>query len=142
MVVIGLLVGGFLMFSSNDSTDNTKSTKEQTSSNTQQKETQEEKISLEDAISTIGMDCKSSGAIESECTWNGKKYTLTKPSDWSKDESLRNQACDQGYINANYQILSDGSSFHFTTDFNEDLPTLETALNDASIDAKVIPYCG
>ncbi|MGH7195292.1 MAG: hypothetical protein ACREGA_00765 [Candidatus Saccharimonadales bacterium] len=98
-------------------------------------------VTIDQAVAKISMQCQSSGATQSGCTWNGKKYTLAKPSDWSADQSKRKQACDQGYVNSNYQILTDSKSYYFTTDYNQDLQALSTALNKTGVTAHLAAYC-
>ncbi len=149
-----VIVGGLILFalgtgacSSNNNNEKPESSSKKSLNTTspQDIETANEEskqvATIDDSIAKIGMTCQSSGETEFTCTWNGKEYRLTKPTSWTTDESLRKQACDQGYINRNYQILSDEASFHIGTDFNEDLQTLNTALIGADAKVAVVAYC-
>lgn len=146
LVVIGAATFFFINRDSGDtSTDTNNSTQQQATTATETQEQESEQaaaVAIDDALAAIAASCQPSGATESTCTYKGKEYTLTKPSNWSNDGNLRKQACEQGYVNSNYQILSNGSSFYFTTDNNEDLQSLSTALNNAGAEVTVVAYCG
>lgn len=146
-VVILAVIGAATFFfinkdDSDTSTDTNNSAQQQNITVAQEQESEAAAVTIDDAMAKIAMSCQSSGATESTCTYQGKEYTLTKPTNWSNDGNLRKQACEQGYINSNYQILSDGSSFYFATDQNEDLQPLSTALNGAGVKVNVVAYCG
>lgn len=125
---------------------NNKDEKQTGSSKTSQQTTSTEETkpvtTIEDSITAIDMKCQSTGATESTCQWDGKTYIFDKPTNWSQNASLRKKACDEGYVNTNYQMLSDGASFTFTTDYNEDLQSLNTALSGANANVRIVGYCG
>lgn len=122
----------------NTSSPNKSETENPTTTKEPGKET--EKITLEDAIKKIGMECTGPD-FEASCTWNGISYKVSKPSDWSKDQQLRNKACDQGYINPAYLITSDNKSWAISTDYDKDTNKLTEELVKNGIDAKIIRYC-
>ncbi|MFA5871409.1 MAG: hypothetical protein WC858_01690 [Parcubacteria group bacterium] len=103
-------------------------------------ETTTEEISLEDAYRKIGMKCNGPD-FQATCSWNETKFTISKPSDWKKDVELRNKACDDGYINPQYLLVSDNKSWHISGEQNEDVVKLTDALAGAGLDAKAIRYC-
>lgn len=151
-IVIGIVVlaaigaAGFFILNKDASNGSSTASQQKNTAGTspaeeQQSEETSQAITIDDAIATANISCTSSGATESSCTFKGKEYTLTKPTDWDKDKELRKQACDQGYINSNYQILTGSNSFYFSTDYNEDLKTLSKALNDAGADVSLAAYC-
>lgn len=101
---------------------------------------QQKGISLEDAYRKIGMECKGPD-FQAKCSWNGVSFTISKPSDWDKDVKLRNKACDEGYIDPQYLLVSDNKSWHISTDYHKDTVNLSEALVKEGIDAQMIRYC-
>lgn len=97
-------------------------------------------VSLEDAYKKIGMECKGPD-FQAKCSWNGVSFTISKPSDWDKDVKLRNKACDEGYIDPQYLLVSDNKSWHISTDYHKDTVSLSEALVEQGIDAQMIRYC-
>lgn len=96
--------------------------------------------SLEEVFKKIGMRC-SGPDFQATCSWNGKSFTISKPSDWNKDIQTRNKACDDGFINPEYLLVSDNKSWRISTDYNEDVVSLSEALTKEGVEAKAIRYC-
>ena len=143
IVALLLLGGGYLLLKGDNeaqSTNQSEASPTNPSINNSKKDIAGQTIVLEDAIKKIGMVC-SGPDFEAECTWEGLKYTLSKPSDWSRDIKLRQQACDQGYINTGYLIVSDKSTWTISTDQNSDSVKLADALKGAGAIAEAIHYC-
>ncbi len=88
----------------------------------------------------LGMSCQGSD-VSMDCDWNGVRYEFMVPSNWKQDMNLRMQACNEGYINTGYNMVSDGSSWYATTDFEEDNTKLVNALNEIGFESQVVSYC-
>lgn len=56
--------------------------------------------------------CTEGHTQEQNCTYQGIAFTV---GDWASSKPLRKQACEQGYINPNYQVLTNGD-WYITTD--------------------------
>ena len=96
--------------------------------------------SLAEAQAELGMECIGSD-VSMECQWNGVEYDFYVPTNWQEDIKLRQLGCDEGYINPGYNMVSDGSTWYATTDFEKDNAALVTAFGKTSLEAKTIPYC-
>lgn len=130
------LVGiAWIVFGNFSDTTNTVTT-EQSAVN----ETQKEVMTLSVAQETIGMECEGSN-VGMDCKWNEIEYGFLVPASWENDQTKRVQACDQGYINESYNMVSDGSTWYATTNFEKDNTTLVGALNEVGFESRVISYC-
>ena len=59
---------------------------------------------LEQRITTAGIDCDGRPLDgEVDCTYDGEQVTITTAA-FANSEQLRQQACDAGYVNANYEV--------------------------------------
>jgi hypothetical protein len=97
---------------------------------------------IETALDAIGADCDKPLRVETDCTWKGVAFTLDSPADWQQTADLRQQACDQGYVNTGYLIATDGESWFAAADYNQDTRALAIALQEAGLNADVQGYCG
>jgi hypothetical protein len=97
-----------------------------------------EPVTIEVALDAIGADCD----MPPHCTWRGTTFSLDIPADWQQSADLRQQACDQGYVNTGYLIATDGESWFAAAAYNEDTRALASALQTAGLNAEVQGYCG
>ena len=139
-VVALLLIGGAVFYlvtkeDSDTAMQNTGNSSQET------KQTATETISLSDALAEIGATGPEGPVNGTTYTFNGIEYKFDVPSNWDVTKNLRKQACDQGYVNASYQIATDGSTWAATTDYNENYSALVEALKGTGINAQIASYC-
>jgi hypothetical protein len=144
-VIVALLVIGASVFYFLTKEDGSATAKNNTGSSTNtSQETQKEtapKVTLSSALSKIGATGSEGPVNGNTYTLNGVQYKFDEPSNWQTSLNQRKQACDQGYINTSYQIVTDSSTWFATTDNNSDYSALVTALKGAGINAKIASYC-
>jgi len=99
-----------------------------------------ETVSIDQALKRIGADCYGSNQTKT-CTFAGVQYRIDYVSDWAANQTLRNKACEQGYINNRLNILSDGKSWTLGTNHQADLRTLHEALQTTGTRFTIVPYC-
>ncbi|MFW6026760.1 MAG: hypothetical protein ACOCRX_10505 [Candidatus Woesearchaeota archaeon] len=97
-------------------------------------------MGLEEAQEKIGMKCIGSEA-SMDCDWNDAEYSFFRPEDWEEDRKDRIRACDEGWINEEYNMVTDGSTWHATTDYEEGNAALQEAFSDIGFDSEIVPYC-
>lgn len=61
--------------------------------------------------------------------------------DWDRDADLRKQACDEGFINPQYLIATDGNTWFAAADFNDETREIASALREIGLIANVQGYC-
>ena len=143
LIIIGAIIiaggiGGFLLLGNNH-----KATPSVTTPQSQPKQTTAsttKKVTLQQAIQQIGMACTGPSNAP-DCTYNSVQYQFTIPSSWSADQALRTKACNQGYINSDYAVATDGSTWYATTNQNSDINTLVSALAQTGIKVESATYC-
>ncbi len=146
IVVVLLIVGAGVFYFLTKDKNNTDTTAKNDTSNTasssqEAKQEEPKKVSLSDALATIGATGNDGPVNGNTYTLNSVEYKFDEPSSWDTSMKQRQQACEQGYVNTGYQIATDGSTWFATTNNNEDLTPLVNALKGAGIDAKVASYC-
>ena len=99
-----------------------------------------ETVNIDQALERIGADCYGSNQTKT-CTFADVKYWLDHINNWAADQEMRNQACEQGYINNRLNILSDGKSWTLGTNHQADLRTLQEALQTTGTKVMIMPYC-
>ena len=98
-------------------------------------------MGIVDAITAAGGECeRAAGTAPRNCTLDGVSFELTEDS-WQADAADRRRACDEGYVNTRYQLLTDGD-WTISTDQNADYLTIQDALAPHGINAEIKPYCG
>lgn len=145
-LIIALLIigaGAFYFLTKEDSSTATKNKGADSTANSSQETQQEETraVTLSSALSKIGATGNEEPVNGNTYTLNGVAYKFDEPSNWQTSLDQRKQACEQGYVNTSYQIVTDGSTWFATTDNNSDLGALATALKGAGINAEVASYC-
>ena len=98
-----------------------------------------ETVSIDQALERIGADCYGSNQTKT-CTFAGVEYRLDYVSNWDADQKLRNQACEQGYINDRLNILTDSKSWTLGTNHQAYLRTLHEALQTTRTRFTIVPY--
>jgi hypothetical protein len=146
-VVVALLVlgGGVFYFMNRDDSTSTNTAINNTEVKTAETQVtrQEEKkvITLSSALTTIGATGNAGPVNGNTYTFSGVEYKFDEPSNWQTSLSQRKMACEQGYINTSYQIVTDGSTWFATTNNNSDLAALVNALKGAGIKVEIASYC-
>ncbi len=146
-VVLALIVvgaGAFYFLTKKDG--DTKATTTNSTSNTAStsQETKKEAaptVTLSSALSKIGATGAEGPVNGTTYTFNNVEYKFEEPSNWQTSLSQRKMACEQGYVNTSYQIITDGSTWFATTNNNSDLAALADALKGVGIKAEVASYC-
>jgi hypothetical protein len=145
VVLLALVAGVFYFLTKDNSNSNTTATNNTESTANSTRETLQNEatptVTLSGALSTIGASGSEGPVNGNTYTLNGVEYKFEEPSNWNTSMSQRKQACEQGYVNTSYQIVTDGSTWFATTDNNEDYSALATALKDAGIEVKIESYC-
>ena len=103
-------------------------------------ETEPTVVTLGDAMESTGMICSGSGRSK-ECEWDGIVVGLVIPQDWGHDAIQRSQACPDGDINVNHNIVPDGATWHLAADFDSENTALVEALDQAGLSATILKYC-
>lgn len=103
-------------------------------------EIQDENMDLSEAQEKIGMTCVGSD-VGMDCEWNNTEYSFLIPVSWENDRAKRIQACQEGYINEGYNIVSDGESWYATTDYEEGNTALTSAFSKIGFENRVVSYC-
>lgn len=98
-------------------------------------------ISIGDALSTIGAVGSEGPVNGNTYIFNDVEYKFEQPTSWDTSLSQRKQACDMGYINTSYQVVTDGSTWFATTNNNSDYAVLMNALKDVGVKAEIASYC-
>lgn len=98
---------------------------------------QEAIMSLSSAQELIGMECIGSD-VSQECIWNDTKYGFLVPGNWENDRALRIEACEQGYINERYNIVTDKKTWYATANFEEENSALVDAFLEVGFDDVVV----
>lgn len=75
------------------------------------------------------------------CAVNGVEIGVGVPRDWIADERLRSRACDEGYINTEYQVVGDDESWYAAIDYHDDGVALVDALAAAGYVTGFFDYC-
>lgn len=119
---------------------NTSETPDGEGAQNQQTLNQERSMNLEEAQTKIGMECIGSDA-SMECTWNETEYGFMIPADWEDDRAKRIQACEQGYINDGYNMVTDGETWYATANFEEENSELVNAFDEIGFKSSVASYC-
>jgi len=99
-----------------------------------------ETVSIDQALMRAGADCYGSNQTKT-CIVAGVEYRLDYVSNWTADQALRNQACEQGYINDRLNILSDGKTWTMSTDHQANLRSMHEALQATGTQVMIMPYC-
>ncbi len=97
-----------------------------------------EEMTISKALNEIGATCDD---LITKCTYNGVEYSVNIPTDWINEVSLRQQACDDGYVNANYVLISDGETWYISANYDEEREALKTALLATGLEVVDIKYC-
>jgi len=93
-----------------------------------------------DAITAAGGTCGTEAARgEQACTLDGISFQFAADG-WTRQADARRQACDGGWINDAFQLLTDGV-WTIATDHNADLGTINAALSGRGILATTKDYC-
>lgn len=93
-----------------------------------------------EAITAAGGQCGPvAERTERSCTLNGVSFTLAETG-WESQAADRQRACDEGFINTEYQLLSDGR-WTIAADYDEDYATIRSALAGQRVTAELRPYC-
>lgn len=94
-----------------------------------------------EAITAAGGNCEELDQRgERRCTLQGVSFKVSQGEAWTQQRDTRKMACDGGYINANYQALTDGH-WMIATDHNADLEVIQSALANQGVKSEVRPYC-
>ncbi|UCZ88692.1 hypothetical protein [Gordonia sp. WA4-43] len=94
-------------------------------------------MSMDDALTAAGADC-AAGTGERDCTLNGVSFTLSDS--WKQSAGMRERACTEGYINTDYQVLTDGTSY-ISSDYDTDYPAIASALEEQGVTVETTNYC-
>lgn len=143
-LVVALLIvgaGTFYFLTKEDSSTTTKNNADSTTNTSEAQKETAPKVTLSGALSKIGATGNEGPVNGNTYTLSGVEYKFDEPSNWQTSLNQRKQACEQGYVNTSYQIVTDGSTWFATTDNNSDLGALATALKGAGINAEVASYC-
>lgn len=92
---------------------------------------------MDDALAAAGAEC-ASGTGERDCTLNGVSFTLSDS--WKQSAGMRERACTEGYINTDYQVLTDGTSY-ISSDYDTDYPAIASALEEQGVTVETTDYC-
>lgn len=104
--------------------------------------TSSEGVSLTDALKAAGAQChdQSDGRpVEKDCTLNGVSFRLST-NGWKSEQSLRRQACDEGYVNSAFRVVTDGNAV-ITAEENDDNQTIIDALEKHGATVREESYC-
>ena len=94
-------------------------------------------VSMDDALAAAGADC-AAGTGERDCTLNGVSFTLSDS--WKQSAGMRARACTEGYINTDYQVLTDGTSY-ISSDYDTDYPAIASAIEEQGVTVETTNYC-
>lgn len=96
--------------------------------------------SILDSITAAGGSCEAPEArSEQVCIVNGVEFQLAVDG-WTRQAADRERACAEGYVDTNYQVLSDGT-WVLSTDYNDDLEMIQTTLAADGVNGTIRPYC-
>ncbi|GEE00297.1 hypothetical protein nbrc107696_07430 [Gordonia spumicola] len=97
-------------------------------------------VSALSAIKAAGATCKP-GRRDGEfvCTLNGFEVTISDTG-WERETNARALACEGGYINPSFEVLTNGS-WWAATDFDRDLAAVKSALAEHGAVGDVELYC-
>lgn len=97
--------------------------------------------SVVDVITEAGGTC---GPVtdrgEQDCELESVKFRLAGGESWTQDRALRRQACDEGWVNPQFLVLTDGH-WTITADHHKDLDTIRDALAGQGVTADTRRYC-
>ncbi|MDN4488978.1 hypothetical protein QQX10_12455 [Demequina sp. SYSU T00039] len=95
---------------------------------------------LEDALATAGFECGDLDGVLN-CAIGGSNVPFGVPDDWAADTELRRDACEQGYLSADYQVVGDDATWYAAPDYVEDAETLIERLAAAGYTTDFFDYC-
>ena len=97
-------------------------------------------ITLSEAQEKIGMECIGSD-VSMDCAWSDAEYSFFKPANWESDKKERIRACEEGWINRKYNMVTDGHTWYATTNFEKDNAALQDAFSEIGFESEIVPYC-
>jgi hypothetical protein len=75
------------------------------------------------------------------CVGDGGEIEVGVPHDWNADARLRQRACDEGYINTDYQVVGDGTTWYAAIDSHEEGVAIINVLAAAGYVTGFFDYC-
>ena len=160
-IIVGVILGGFYYISQinnqetvqeefkketenndviNESENKTKPNSENNSNDEKDSQLIANGMTLSEAQSKIGMECTGSD-ISMDCKWNNVEYSFYKPENWEKDKNKRIKACEEGWVNKKYNMVTDNATWYATTNFGEDNQKLQETFSEIGFDSEISSYC-
>lgn len=95
---------------------------------------------LEEAFIASGLDCD---LVRSStvCYFDDVPMPIVVPFDWDVDVEERAEACEQGYIAPDYEVVGDGATWYAAPNQPEYADEMIDALAVAGYEASLQPYC-